>query len=47
MEKWAAEDEMAGSHHQLSGCEFEQTLGDGGGQGAWRAAICGVSKSRT
>ena len=25
-----AEDEMVGSHHQLSGKEFEQALGDGG-----------------
>ena len=28
----AAEDEMVGWHHQLSGCEFEQTLGDDEGQ---------------
>ena len=26
-EKEAAEDEMTGWHHQLNGCEFEQTLG--------------------
>ena len=25
---------MVGWHHQLDGCEFEQTLGDGGGQGS-------------
>ena len=31
-EKGAAEDEMVGWHHRLSGCEFEQTLGDSGGQ---------------
>ena len=24
---------MAGWHHQLDGCEFERTLGDGDGQG--------------
>ena len=24
---------MVGWHHQLNGHEFEQTLGDGGGQG--------------
>ena len=27
------EDEMAGWHHWLDGCEFEWTLGDGDGQG--------------
>ena len=25
---------MVGRHHQLSGCEFEQTLGDSEGQGS-------------
>ena len=29
-----AEDEMAEWHHQLDGHEFEQTLGDGEGQGS-------------
>ena len=29
-----AEDEMVGWHHQLNGHEFEQTLGDGEGQGS-------------
>ena len=33
-EKGATEDEMAGWHHQLSGLEFEQTLGDDAGQGS-------------
>ena len=28
------EDEMAGWHHSLSGHEFEQSLGDGEGQGS-------------
>ena len=28
------EDEMVGWHHQLHGHEFEQTLGDGEGQGS-------------
>ena len=28
------EDEMVGRHHQLSGCEFEQALGDSDGQGS-------------
>ena len=41
------EDEMAGWHHQLDGHEFEQALGDGDGQEAWRAAVHGVTKSRT
>ena len=33
-EKGMTEDEMVGWHHQLNGCEFEQTLGDGRGQGS-------------
>ena len=33
-EKGMTEDEMAGWHHWLNGHEFEQTLGDGGGQGS-------------
>ena len=33
-EKWLAEDEMVGWHHQLNGHKFEQTLGDGEGQGS-------------
>ena len=32
-EKGTTEDEMAGWHHWLNGHEFEQTLGDGEGQG--------------
>ena len=31
-EKGMTEDEMARWHHQLSGCEFGQTLRDSGGQ---------------
>jgi len=27
------ENEMVGWHHRLNGYEFEQTLGDSGGQG--------------
>ena len=30
---WRQEDEMVGWHHQLNGHEFEETLGDGEGQG--------------
>ena len=33
-EKGLTEDEMVGWHHQLSGHEFEQTLGDSEGQGS-------------
>ena len=33
-EKGATEDEMIGWYHQLNGHEFEQTLGDGDGQGS-------------
>ena len=36
------EDEMVGWHHQLNGCEFEQTQGD---KEAWHAAVHGVAKS--
>ena len=32
--KGMTEDEMAGCHHWLNGLEFEQTLGDNGGQGS-------------
>ena len=40
-----AEDEMFGWHHQLNGHEFEQTLGDSEGQGAWRALVYGFAES--
>ena len=33
-EKGATEDEMVGWHHQLNELEFEQTPGDGEGQGS-------------
>ena len=33
-EKGATEDEMAGWHHRLKACEFEQTPGDGEGLGS-------------
>ena len=46
-EKRATEDEMGVWHHELSGREFEQTPGDGEGQGAWHAAVHEVTKSRT
>ena len=34
-------------HQQLNGREFEQAPGDGDGQGAWGAAVHGVTKSWT
>ena len=34
-------------HQQLNGREFEQAPGDGDGQGAWGAAVHGVTKSQT
>ena len=36
-----------GWHHQTSGCEFEQTLGDSEGWEAWRAAVYRVTESNT
>ena len=45
-EKRKTEDEMVGWHHRLTGHEFEQTLGDGEGQG--RLACCSSwTQSRT
>ena len=41
------EDEMVGWHHRLFGHEFEQALGVGDGQGAWTAAVHGVTKNQT
>ena len=41
------EGEMVGWHHQLNGHEFEQTLGDREGRGAWWATVYGVTQSRT
>ena len=38
------ESKMVGWHHQLTGHEFEQALGDGE---AWCAAVHGVAKSWT
>ena len=38
------ENEMVGWHHQLDGCEFEQALGVGDGQGSLVCCSHGVSK---
>ena len=46
-EKGTTEEEMVRWHHQLTGHEFEQTLGDSGGQGSLHAAVHGVAKSQT
>ena len=41
------EDEMVGWHHRLNGHEFEQTLGDGEGQGILVCCrVHGVTKSQ-
>ena len=46
-EKGMTENEMAGWHHWLDGRESEWTPGVGDDREAWRAAIHGVTKSRT
>jgi len=38
---------MVGWHHWLDGHEFEQTPGDGEGQGSLHVAVYGVTKSQT
>ena len=41
-------DEMVGSHHQLSGDEFEQVLGVGDGQGSLEGcSLWGLKESDT
>ena len=45
--KGMTEDEMVGWHHRLYGHGFGWIQGVGGGQGAWCAAVHGVTKSRT
>ena len=46
-EKGTTEDEMAGWHHWLDGCESGWTPELVMDREAWRAAIHGVAKSRT
>ena len=41
------EDKMVGWHHGLNGHEFEQSLGDGEGQGSLAFCIHGVAKNQT
>ena len=41
------EDKIVGWHHRLSGHEFDQSPGDGEGQGSLRAAVHGVAKIQT
>ena len=43
-EKWVAEDEMVGWHHQFKGRELRETVKD---REAWHAAVHGVTKSWT
>ena len=38
------EDGTVGWHHCVNGHEFEQTLGNGEGQGSWPATVHGVSE---
>ena len=45
--KVVAENEMVREHHQLSGHESEQTLGDGEGQGSLACCSLWVTKSQT
>ena len=46
-EKGTTEDEMVGWHHLLNGHEFEQTPGDGEGQGSLVCCSPWVAKSQT
>ena len=41
------EDEMVGWHYRLNGHEFEQIPADSEEQGAWQAAVHGVTESET
>ena len=41
------EDETVGWHHRLNGHKFGWTPGVGDGEGAWYAAVHGVTKGQT
>ena len=43
----ATEDEMVGWHHRLNGHEFEQTAGDGAGQGSLAHCSHGITEVDT
>ena len=45
--KRMAEDEMVGWHHRLSGHDFEQSPGDGEGQGSLACCSYGITNSWT
>ena len=47
MDKRVTEDEMVGWHHQLDGCEFEQTPGVGDGQGSLACCTRGNKEPET
>ena len=46
-EKGTTEDEMAGWHHRLDGCEFGKLRELVMDREAWRAVIHGVAKNQT
>ena len=45
--QWTCITNSMDMHYQLNGHEFEQTPGDGEGQGAWHAAVHGITKNWT
>ena len=45
-EKGTTEDEMAGWHHGLNGCELSELWEMVMDREAWRAAVCGAVKVR-
>ena len=43
----AAENKVIDWHHQLNGCEFEETLETEKDREAWPSSVHGVTKRRT